>query len=266
METALAAAREQAAKFTAADRVPKACPPADITCGRHGRDRPRCADRPDRRPSRRSSTSCVIATSTKRFAIHNDVPQGLSSAIFTRDVREAELFTSAAGSDCGIANVNIGTSGAEIGGAFGGEKETGGGRESGSRCVEGLHAPRDEHDQLFRRRCRWRRASSSTFELSINVDRHSAFHGTPRSLRHGAVSLGRFDFHTLQIHRLRASESVVPWRPSITCSRAGVFACRRKMQQSAGKPTAAGSPRRPNGEARENTLRPIPLFEVERYP
>jgi aldehyde dehydrogenase (NAD+) len=64
--------------------------------------------------------------------IHNDVPQGLSSAIFTMDIREAELFLSFAGSDCGIANVNIGTSGAEIGGAFGGEKETGGGRESGS--------------------------------------------------------------------------------------------------------------------------------------
>ena len=64
--------------------------------------------------------------------IQNDVPQGLSSCIFTNDVREAELFTSAAGSDCGIANVNLGTSGAEIGGAFGGEKETGGGRESGS--------------------------------------------------------------------------------------------------------------------------------------
>ena len=63
---------------------------------------------------------------------HNNVPQGLSSAIFTNDIREAELFTSMAGSDCGIANVNIGTSGAEIGGAFGGEKETGGGRESGS--------------------------------------------------------------------------------------------------------------------------------------
>jgi aldehyde dehydrogenase (NAD+) len=63
---------------------------------------------------------------------NNDVPQGLSSAIFTNDVREAELFLSSRGSDCGIANVNIGTSGAEIGGAFGGEKETGGGRESGS--------------------------------------------------------------------------------------------------------------------------------------
>ena len=66
------------------------------------------------------------------IALHNDVPQGLSSSIFTNDLREAESFLSAAGSDCGIANVNIGTSGAEIGGAFGGEKETGGGRESGS--------------------------------------------------------------------------------------------------------------------------------------
>jgi aldehyde dehydrogenase (NAD+) len=64
--------------------------------------------------------------------LHNDVPQGLSSAMFTDSVREAEAFLSAAGSDCGIANINIGTSGAEIGGAFGGEKETGGGRESGS--------------------------------------------------------------------------------------------------------------------------------------
>jgi len=66
------------------------------------------------------------------LAIHNNVPQGLTSAIFTNDVREAEKFLSVAGSDCGIANVNTGTSGAEIGGAFGGEKETGGGRESGS--------------------------------------------------------------------------------------------------------------------------------------
>jgi aldehyde dehydrogenase (NAD+) len=65
-------------------------------------------------------------------AIHNDVPQGLASSVFTNDVREAERFMSAEGSDCGIANVNIGPSGAEIGGAFGGEKETGGGRESGS--------------------------------------------------------------------------------------------------------------------------------------
>jgi aldehyde dehydrogenase (NAD+) len=66
------------------------------------------------------------------IALNNAVVHGLSSAVFTQDLREAELFTSARGSDCGIANVNIGTSGAEIGGAFGGEKDTGGGRESGS--------------------------------------------------------------------------------------------------------------------------------------
>jgi len=66
------------------------------------------------------------------IALQNGVPQGLASSIFTTDLREAETFLSSAGSDCGIANVNIGPSGAEIGGAFGGEKETGGGRESGS--------------------------------------------------------------------------------------------------------------------------------------
>ncbi|WP_458319750.1 L-piperidine-6-carboxylate dehydrogenase [Mycolicibacterium brisbanense] len=71
-------------------------------------------------------------TLDEAIALNNDVPQGLSSAIFTTDVREAERFLAADGSDCGIANVNIGTSGAEIGGAFGGEKQTGGGRESGS--------------------------------------------------------------------------------------------------------------------------------------
>jgi aldehyde dehydrogenase (NAD+) len=69
---------------------------------------------------------------SEAIAMHNAVPQGLSSAIFTRSLRSAEAFLSATGSDCGIANVNIGTSGAEIGGAFGGEKETGGGREAGS--------------------------------------------------------------------------------------------------------------------------------------
>jgi aldehyde dehydrogenase (NAD+) len=72
------------------------------------------------------------STIEEAIAMQNGVPQGLSSAIMTTNLREAELFLSAAGSDCGIANVNIGTSGAEIGGAFGGEKETGGGRESGS--------------------------------------------------------------------------------------------------------------------------------------
>ena len=74
----------------------------------------------------------AVAEMEEAMALHNDVPQGLSSAIFTDHLREAEYFLSDRGSDCGIANVNIGTSGAEIGGAFGGEKDTGGGRESGS--------------------------------------------------------------------------------------------------------------------------------------
>ncbi|MGH7125600.1 MAG: aldehyde dehydrogenase family protein, partial [Stellaceae bacterium] len=71
-------------------------------------------------------------TLEEALRMHNEVPQGLASSIFTNDLREAETFMSAGGSDCGIVNVNIGPSGAEIGGAFGGEKETGGGRESGS--------------------------------------------------------------------------------------------------------------------------------------
>jgi aldehyde dehydrogenase (NAD+) len=71
-------------------------------------------------------------TLDEAIEIHNGVPQGLSSAIFTSNVQNSETFLASIGSDCGIANVNIGTSGAEIGGAFGGEKETGGGRESGS--------------------------------------------------------------------------------------------------------------------------------------
>jgi aldehyde dehydrogenase (NAD+) len=72
------------------------------------------------------------STIEEALSLQNSVPQGLSSAIMTLNLREAELFLSVSGSDCGIANVNIGTSGAEIGGAFGGEKDTGGGRESGS--------------------------------------------------------------------------------------------------------------------------------------
>jgi aldehyde dehydrogenase (NAD+) len=76
-------------------------------------------------------------TLDEAIALQNEVPQGLSSCIFTLNLREAETFLSAAGSDCGIANVNIGPSGAEIGGAFGGEKETGGGRESGSDAWKG---------------------------------------------------------------------------------------------------------------------------------
>jgi len=72
------------------------------------------------------------STLDEAIDMQNGVPQGLSSSIFTQNLKVAERFLSAAGSDCGIANVNIGTSGAEIGGAFGGEKDTGGGRESGS--------------------------------------------------------------------------------------------------------------------------------------
>ena len=79
-----------------------------------------------------ATPATAVAELDEAIALHNGVPQGLSSSIFTDHVREAEHFLSHRGSDCGIANVNIGTSGAEIGGAFGGEKETGGGRESGS--------------------------------------------------------------------------------------------------------------------------------------
>ncbi len=102
------------------------------TCGRHSSKcrsrRPSCA----KKPLRRFSTSCATRNLSEAIRLQNDVPQGLSSSVFTNDLREAERFTSAEGSDCGIANVNIGPSGAEIGGAFGGEKETGGGREAGS--------------------------------------------------------------------------------------------------------------------------------------
>jgi aldehyde dehydrogenase (NAD+) len=79
----------------------------------------------------------TCSTFDEALALHNSVPQGLSSSIFTTDQREAERFLAAEGSDCGIVNVNIGTSGAEIGGAFGGEKSTGGGRESGSDAWRG---------------------------------------------------------------------------------------------------------------------------------
>jgi aldehyde dehydrogenase (NAD+) len=74
----------------------------------------------------------TVASLDEAIEVHNGVTQGLSSAVFTDSLRSAERFLSHQGSDCGIANVNIGTSGAEIGGAFGGEKDTGGGREAGS--------------------------------------------------------------------------------------------------------------------------------------
>ena len=100
--------------------------------------RPALAEMPGQTAVVREETFAPILYAMKyrdfeaAIAMHNDVPQGLASSIFTTDVREAELFVSSAGSDCGIVNVNIGPSGAEIGGAFGGEKDTGGGRESGS--------------------------------------------------------------------------------------------------------------------------------------
>jgi aldehyde dehydrogenase (NAD+) len=100
--------------------------------------RPALVEMPDQTEVMRTETFAPILyvlryrSLAEAIALQNGVPQGLASSIFTTDLREAELFLSASGSDCGIANVNIGPSGAEIGGAFGGEKETGGGRESGS--------------------------------------------------------------------------------------------------------------------------------------
>ena len=78
--------------------------------------------------------------------LQNDVKQGLSSAVMTQNLQEAETFLSHWGSDCGIANVNIGTSGAEIGGAFGGEKDTGGGRESRLRCLESIYEKTNQYN------------------------------------------------------------------------------------------------------------------------
>ena len=125
--------------------------PAASTCARRSSKSRRRRAPCSRRRSRRSSMCCAIASSSEAIALNNAVAQGLSSSIFTNDLREAERFMSAAGSDCGIANVNIGPSGAEIGGAFGGEKETGGGRESGSDSWRAYMRRSDQHDQLRRR-------------------------------------------------------------------------------------------------------------------
>lgn len=128
METVLAAARQAGGQVTGGERL--------------ARDgvyvSPAIVELPDHSGPALQETFAPIlyvfryTVLDEAIALHNAVPQGLSSSIFTTDMREAETFLSATGSDCGIANVNIGTSGAEIGGAFGGEKETGGGRESGS--------------------------------------------------------------------------------------------------------------------------------------
>ncbi len=131
MQDALTKARNQGGVVTSGERIATAHPNAYYV-------RPAIVEMPGQTEIVREETFAPILYVMKYRALddaiemHNDVPQGLSSCIFTTDVREAETFLSASGSDCGIANVNIGPSGAEIGGAFGGEKDTGGGRESGS--------------------------------------------------------------------------------------------------------------------------------------
>jgi aldehyde dehydrogenase (NAD+) len=132
MQRALEEARNAAASVTGGTRVMQSDAPAAFYV------RPALVEIPHQAEVVKRETFAPILYVMKyrefeeAVALHNDVPQGLSSSIFTTNLREAEQFLSVTGSDCGIANVNIGTSGAEIGGAFGGEKETGGGRESGS--------------------------------------------------------------------------------------------------------------------------------------
>lgn len=132
METALAAAKKQGGKVHGGERVSEGVPAGGYYV------RPALVEiTPDAAIIQQETFAPILYLMRYReldeaIRIHNAVPQGLASAILTGSVREAERFTSPAGSDCGIVNVNVGTSGAEIGGAFGGEKETGGGRESGS--------------------------------------------------------------------------------------------------------------------------------------
>jgi aldehyde dehydrogenase (NAD+) len=132
MQRALDTAREQGGRVAGGDRVLADARPAAYYV------RPAIVEMPAQTAIVRDETFAPILYVLRyrdfehALALHNDVPQGLSSCVFTTDVREAETFMSSAGSDCGIANVNIGPSGAEIGGAFGGEKDSGGGRESGS--------------------------------------------------------------------------------------------------------------------------------------
>jgi aldehyde dehydrogenase (NAD+) len=132
MDDALKAAKEQGGKIYGGDRVTEGVPKGGLYV------KPAIVEISADAPIVQQETFAPILYVVRyknldqAIEIHNGVPQGLASAILTSDVREAELFCSPAGSDCGIVNVNIGTSGAEIGGAFGGEKETGGGRESGS--------------------------------------------------------------------------------------------------------------------------------------
>jgi aldehyde dehydrogenase (NAD+) len=132
MQDALRAARDEGGQVTGGERVLQDQHPSAYYV------RPAIVEMPAQTETvRRETFAPILYVMGYRdfeaaLGLQNDVPQGLSSSIFSNDMRETELFLSARGSDCGIANVNIGTSGAEIGGAFGGEKETGGGRESGS--------------------------------------------------------------------------------------------------------------------------------------
>jgi aldehyde dehydrogenase (NAD+) len=132
MQSALHAARDEGGVVTGGERLLQDRQPSAHYV------RPAIAEMPAQTETVRRETFAPILyvmgyeQFDEALQLQNDVPQGLSSSIFSNDLRETELFLSARGSDCGIANVNIGTSGAEIGGAFGGEKETGGGRESGS--------------------------------------------------------------------------------------------------------------------------------------
>ncbi len=136
MQAALAAARAAGGTVTGGDRQAGSGPDAFYV-------RPALVEMPAQTGPVPEETFAPIlyvmrySDFAEALAAQNDVPQGLSSSCFTNDLREAEQFVSVAGSDCGIANVNIGPSGAEIGGAFGGEKETGGGRESGSDAWKG---------------------------------------------------------------------------------------------------------------------------------
>ncbi|MFB2565091.1 aldehyde dehydrogenase family protein [Rhizobium sp. IMFF44] len=131
MQAALAAAKAAGGTVTGGERVENGSADAFYV-------RPALVEMPEQTGPVEQETFAPIlyvmkySDFDKALSLHNAVPQGLSSSIFTNDMREAETFVSARGSDCGIANVNLGPSGAEIGGAFGGEKETGGGRESGS--------------------------------------------------------------------------------------------------------------------------------------
>jgi len=137
MQQALAAAKAEGGTVHGGESVTKGVPQGGTYVS------PAIVEMPGQTATVRTETFAPILyvlgydTLDEAIALQNGVPQGLSSCIFTLNLREAETFLSAAGSDCGIANVNIGPSGAEIGGAFGGEKETGGGRESGSDAWKG---------------------------------------------------------------------------------------------------------------------------------